>query len=91
MIKGVFVHMSAAQIIFGIFEIILSLVIIVAVLAQSARNARLSGTIAGGAETFFGKNKGQSIDSVLQKWTGVGVAIFLAVTLIASWAIAKFL
>ena len=41
----------------GIILILVSIFLIVAVLFQSSKNARLSGAIAGGAETFFGKAK----------------------------------
>jgi protein translocase SecG subunit len=34
------------------------------------RSAGISGAIAGGAETFFGKNKGRDIESKLSRYTG---------------------
>ena len=37
----------------------------------------LSGAIAGGAETFFGKNKGRTIDGVLKKVTAVIAVLFV--------------
>lgn len=65
-----------------VFQIILSLVLIVVVLFQHGTQSGLSGSIAGGAETFFGKNKGRTIDALLKKWTTV-VAILFLVTSIA--------
>jgi preprotein translocase subunit SecG len=65
-----------------IFQIILSLILIVVVLFQHGTQSGLSGSIAGGAETFFGKNKGRTIDAQLKKWTAV-VAILFLVTSIA--------
>lgn len=44
---------------------------------QSGKQAGLSGAIAGGAETFFGKNKGRTIDALLGKWTAVAAIGFL--------------
>jgi preprotein translocase subunit SecG len=51
--------------------------IIIIVLLQSGRQAGLSGSIAGGAETFFGKNKGRTIDAILGKYTTVAAIAFL--------------
>ncbi len=69
--------MSAVNIIVNIFHIVLALVLIVVVLLQSGKQAGLSGSIAGGAETFFGKNKGRTIDALLSKWTTVAAILFL--------------
>ncbi len=65
-----------------ILHIILSIILVVVVLFQSGKQAGLSGSIAGGSETFFGKNKGRTIDAILEKWTSV-VAIAFLVTSIA--------
>jgi len=52
------------------------------VLLQSAKQAGLSGSIAGGAETFFGKNKGRTIDAMLSKWTAVAAIGFLVTSVV---------
>ena len=41
-----------------ILHLIVAIALIAIVLMQSGKSAGLSGSIAGGAETFFGKNKG---------------------------------
>jgi preprotein translocase subunit SecG len=61
----------------NILHIIFSVSIIIIVLLQSGRQAGLSGSIAGGAETFFGKNKGRTIDAILGKYTTVAAIAFL--------------
>ena len=76
--------MSVPAIILSVFQIIVSLVLIVVVLMQSSDQQGLSGTIAGGAETFFGKNKGRTIDAVLKKWTAVIAAIFIILSVVLS-------
>ena len=43
-----------------ILHLIVAIALIAIVLMQSGKSAGLSGSIAGGAETFFGKNKGKS-------------------------------
>ncbi len=60
-----------------IIQIIISLALILIVLLQQSKSAGMSGAIAGGAETFFGKNKSRSIDGVLKKLTAVCAVIFL--------------
>lgn len=63
-------------------HILLALGIIVTVLLQSGKSAGLSGAIAGGAETFFGKKKG--MDAFLSKLS-TGFAIgFLITSLLLS-------
>jgi preprotein translocase subunit SecG len=69
--------MTALRVIFTILQVIFSLSIIVIVLLQSGKQAGLSGSIAGGAETFFGKNKGRTIDALLSKYTAVAAISFL--------------
>ena len=65
----------------GILLIVLSVALTVMVLFQSAKDSRLSGTIAGGAETFFGKTKGTSIDKLLSKLTVVVSVVVVLVSL----------
>ena len=74
--------MSAIQIIVSIFHIIFSLSIIIIVLLQSGKTAGLSGAIAGGAETFFGKNKGRTIDAMLSKYTSIAAIMFLVTSVV---------
>lgn len=69
--------MAAAKFIIIGLQIILALILIVVVLFQSGSQRGLSGSIAGGAETFFGKNKGRTIDAKLKKWTSIVAVLFL--------------
>lgn len=59
--------------------ILLSIVLVVAVLMQSSKDHKLSGAIAGGADTFFGKTKGNNMDKVFSKVTIVGSALFVVI------------
>lgn len=76
--------MTWYQILFGVILIVSSIGIIVIVIMQQGRQAGLSGAIAGGAETFFGKNKGRSIEAKLAKITKIIAAVFFVVALVAS-------
>lgn len=62
--------------------IIASIVLIVVVLMQSGKTAGLSGSIAGGAETFFGKNKARTYDAKLKSLTKYAAIVFIALSLI---------
>lgn len=71
-----------------ILHIIITLVLIVVVLLQSSKQSGMSGSIAGGSETFFGKNKGRTLDAMLEKWTK-WIAILFLITSIALFFLYK--
>lgn len=72
--------MKAFTIVLAIFDIIFAISIVALVLFQQGQASGL-GAIAGGAETFFGKTKGRSIDSLLKKLTTVVAIVFLGTTI----------
>ncbi len=63
-----------------ILQLLCAIALIVTVLMQSSKSAGLSGSIAGGAETFFGKKKG--MDELFSKLSIVAAVLFLALTLL---------
>ncbi len=63
--------MGAAEITLGIVIIVMSAFLIAMVLLQSGKDKRLSGTIAGAAETFFAKGKSKTRDKILGRITTV--------------------
>ena len=71
-----------------ILHVIVSLALIVIVLLQQGKQQGLSGAIAGGAETFFGKSKARTIDSMLKKLTTVVAVLFIANSIGLSFVIA---
>lgn len=71
------------QIAIGIVLIIAAVFLVVSVLMQSGKSHNLSGTIAGGAETFFGKTKGSTIDKKLSKLTTVVAIVFVVLVLVS--------
>lgn len=50
--------------------------IVVAVVLQKSNEDGLSGTISGGAETFYGKDKSSNADRALYKWTLIAAIVF---------------
>jgi len=68
-------------------HIIFSISIIVLVLLQSGKSEGLSGSIAGGAQTFFGKNKGRTLDALFSKYTSVAAIAFLVTAIILQFVV----
>ncbi|HAS37159.1 MAG TPA: preprotein translocase subunit SecG [Ruminococcaceae bacterium] len=73
--------MSALQYVFGAVLIILAVFLIIVVLLQESRSAGLSGAISGGADTFFGKSKGRTMEQKLVKLTRISAIAFFILTL----------
>lgn len=72
------------QIAIGIILIVAAVFLVGAVLMQSGKaNNKLSGAIAGGAETFFGKTKGSTIDKKLSKATTIVAIVFVVLVLVS--------
>ena len=74
--------MTTTITIIGIALIVMALFLVIAVLMQNGKDHRLSGSIAGGAETFFGKNKAKSANAWLSKATTVITIIFVILVLV---------
>lgn len=65
-----------------ILYVIICLVLIAVVLFQSGKQAGLTGVVSGASETFFGKNKGRTIDAMLDKWTSVAAGLFIVLSIV---------
>jgi len=74
--------MGPLRVILTIVLVIMELFLIAVVLLQSGKSAGLSGSIAGGAETFFGKNKAKSFDGKLQFLTKVSAVGFILIAVL---------
>lgn len=70
------------ELVVKIFLILASLVLIASILLQSGKSAGMSGEIAGGAESIWGKNKGRSFEGKLEKLTSASAVIFVIASLI---------
>ena len=68
-----------------IVYIIVCVILIAIVLLQSGKQAGLSGSIAGGAETFFGKSKARTMDALLSKWTTVCAVAFIILAVVLAF------
>ena len=61
-------------------------IIVIAVLLQKSSDEGLSGTIAGGSDTFYGKDKSAHSERKLFKWTVIFSVIF-AICVLAVYVI----
>lgn len=67
-----------------IVHVIIGIILVVSVLMQSGKQAGLSGSIGGGAETFFGKNKSRTLDAMFARITTVLAVLFLITSIVLS-------
>ncbi len=66
-----------------IVHIIVAVILIAIVLMQSGKDAGLSGTIAGGnSDNFFGRNKGRTLNGILEKLTVVFAVLFIILSVV---------
>ncbi|MBO5569612.1 MAG: preprotein translocase subunit SecG [Clostridia bacterium] len=72
--------MAALTAIITILLVAAAIVLIATVLLQPGESSGL-GAIAGGAETFFGKNKAKSMEGKLALATKVSAAVFIVCAL----------
>ncbi len=68
--------------IIGVILLVAAIFLIVSVLLQSSKSHKLPGTIAGGAETFFGKTKGGKIDRMLETLTTIVAIVFCVLVVV---------
>ena len=61
---------------FGAALILAAIVIVITVMLQQSQQQGLSGAIAGGADSFFEKNKGRTMEAKLAKITKIFTVFF---------------
>lgn len=75
--------MEIARTIVQIVFLILSVIMTVVVLMQEGKSNGL-GALAGSSDSYWGKNKGRSMEGVLVKLTRVLLFLFLAIAAVLS-------
>lgn len=65
-----------------IMYILICLALVVIVLLQEGKSQGLSGAISGAAETYWGKNKGRSMEGALTKITIVLSVLFIVISVV---------
>lgn len=72
------------QTIIKVVLIVSSLALIISVLMQSGKSAGMSGSIGGGAEQLFGKQKGATYDKLFDTVTKISAGVFIISALLIS-------
>ena len=72
----------------GIALLVMSVFLVIAVLLQSGKDKRLSGAIAGAAETFFAKGKSKTRDKILARITTIMSVVFVVLVVVLYIALA---
>ena len=62
--------------------IIICLIITVVILLQEGKQAGLTGAINGVAESYWGKNKGRSMEGKLEKITKISILLFFVLSIV---------
>lgn len=69
---------------------IISFIITVVILLQEGKQAGLTGAISGAAESYWGKNKGRSMEGKLEKITKICVVLFFVLSVILNMGFIKY-
>ena len=74
--------MSAIEIILNILMVLAAIVMIVTVLMQDTKSDGM-GALTGGSETFFGKNKNNTLEGKLALATKVSAIVFVVLAIVS--------
>lgn len=74
--------MGALRVIVTILYVLICIALVVVVVAQEGKSAGLSGAINGVADTYWGKNKGRSIEGKLELLTKILAAAFIVLSVV---------
>lgn len=65
-----------------VIYVLVCIALVVVVLMQEGKSAGLSGAINGVADTYWGKNKGRSMEGTLEKITKILAAVFIVFSVV---------
>ena len=74
--------MGVLRVIVTVLYVLICIALVVVVLFQESKTQGLSGSINGVAETYWGKNKGRSMEGALEKGTKILAALFIVLSVV---------
>ena len=74
--------MAALRVIVTILYVLICIALVAVVLFQESKTQGLSGSINGIAETYWGKNKGRSMEGKLELITKILAALFIVISVV---------
>ena len=66
----------------SVIFVAICIALIILVMLQESKSSGLSGSIGGMADSYWGKNKGRSMEGKLVKWTAILGAIFFVLSIV---------
>ena len=78
--------MAILKMVLTVIFILISIALTVIILMQEGKSAGL-GAIAGAADTYWGKNKGRSMEGMLVKITRILVVVFIVLAAVLNLGI----
>lgn len=73
--------MTVVEIILSVIYVILGVAISAVILMQEGKSQGL-GALGGIADSYWGKNKGRSMEGALEKFTKYGAIAFMLITIV---------
>ena len=73
---------AALRVVVTILYVLICLALVIVVLLQESRTQGLSGAVNGMAETYWGKNKGRSMEGRLEMITRIVTVLFIALSVV---------
>lgn len=74
--------MNALEIIVTVVYVIAALAIIVIVLLQEGKSAGLGSAFSTNQESYYNKNKGNTLEGKFEKWTKITAVLFVLLALV---------
>ena len=65
-----------------VLYVLICIALVIIVLFQESKSQGLSGSINGIAETYWGKNKGRSMEGALEKGTKLLAVLFIVLSVV---------
>ena len=79
-------HMSVGDVLrIGLMCVVICIALAIIILMQESKQNGLSGTISGAADSYWGKNKGRSMEGKLVKITKILVILFIVIAVILNF------
>ncbi|MBB5263814.1 preprotein translocase subunit SecG [Catenibacillus scindens] len=78
--------MDILRTIIMVLFVLICIALVVVIMMQESKSSGLSGAINGVADTYWGKNKGRSMEGKLVQATKVLAALFFVIALVLNMA-----
>ncbi len=76
--------MNAIEIVGAILLVLSCLVIIGVVLMQESNQGNQNSVIQGSSDSYYGRNKGRTLDATLIKVTRIAAIVFVVITIVVN-------